>query len=264
MYLESVDPNSFTQEAFDAAAESSKKVDGLDDEARLQLYGLYKQTTVGDVNTSRPWPIDMVGRAKWDAWKAFEGMPKFNAGLAYIYIVENFLPDRLLNGDASGPSTMDLFSGMGVTTSTIKEASGKDSRPWTENESIFEVITSEPFDLSKLQNMVQNCTGVGNDGTNTTATVIASRGDDGMTPLHYAVDRGLIEACEILLDAGAPINAQDNDLQTPLMFAVTCEHEAIVSILMKYGADVNIRDGDGHTVLEQDGIPEAISSLLMS
>lgn len=37
----------------------------LGNDQKLQLYGLYKQATVGDVNTSRPWSTDFVGTAKW-------------------------------------------------------------------------------------------------------------------------------------------------------------------------------------------------------
>ena len=38
----------------------------------LKLYGLYKQATVGDVNTDRPgtFSMDFAGKAKWDAWSA--------------------------------------------------------------------------------------------------------------------------------------------------------------------------------------------------
>lgn len=39
-------------------------------EAKLKLYGLFKQATVGPVNTKRPGMTDFVGKAKWDAWNA--------------------------------------------------------------------------------------------------------------------------------------------------------------------------------------------------
>ena len=39
----------------------------------LQLYSLYKQATVGDVNTKRPGMTDFIGRAKWDAWEKLKG-----------------------------------------------------------------------------------------------------------------------------------------------------------------------------------------------
>ena len=45
------------------------------DDEMLKLYGLYKQATVGDVNTERPgtFSMDFAGKAKWDAWSANKG-----------------------------------------------------------------------------------------------------------------------------------------------------------------------------------------------
>ena len=40
---------------------------------KLEAYGLYKQATVGDVNTDRPGMLNFSGKSKWDAWKAREG-----------------------------------------------------------------------------------------------------------------------------------------------------------------------------------------------
>lgn len=54
-----------TDEEFNEAAEMVKAVTNLADNDRLQLYGLYKQSTVGDVNTSRPWAVEFVACAKW-------------------------------------------------------------------------------------------------------------------------------------------------------------------------------------------------------
>ena len=49
-------------------------VGALSNEEKLEFYALFKQGTVGDVNTERPGMLDMKGKAKWDAWKAKEGM----------------------------------------------------------------------------------------------------------------------------------------------------------------------------------------------
>lgn len=51
---------------FKAASDAvSSSGGGLGDTAKLQLYGLYKQGTVGPCRTSRPSMMDMVNRAKW-------------------------------------------------------------------------------------------------------------------------------------------------------------------------------------------------------
>ncbi len=53
----------------------------------LELYALYKQGTVGDVQGSRPGMLDFKGRAKWDAWSAKKGMNKDAAMQAYVDVV---------------------------------------------------------------------------------------------------------------------------------------------------------------------------------
>ncbi|XP_058086235.1 acyl-CoA-binding protein [Magnolia sinica] len=53
-------------------------------ENKLILYGLYKQATIGPVNTSRPGMLSPMDRAKWDAWKAVEGKSKEEAMGDYI------------------------------------------------------------------------------------------------------------------------------------------------------------------------------------
>ncbi|XP_076592846.1 acyl-CoA-binding protein-like [Chaetodon auriga] len=54
------------------------------DQELLDLYGLYKQATVGDVNTDRPGMMDFKGKAKWDARNSRKGMSKDDAMTAYI------------------------------------------------------------------------------------------------------------------------------------------------------------------------------------
>ena len=50
----------------------------------LAIYSLFKQGTVGNVNTSRPGMLDFTGKAKWDAWKGRDGMSQDDAKKAYI------------------------------------------------------------------------------------------------------------------------------------------------------------------------------------
>uniref|UniRef100_A0A3B4WC97 Acyl-CoA-binding protein n=1 Tax=Seriola lalandi dorsalis TaxID=1841481 RepID=A0A3B4WC97_SERLL len=58
------------QAKFDAAAADVKQLKAKPaDEEMLQVYSLFKQATVGDVNTARPGMFDFTGKAKWDAWE---------------------------------------------------------------------------------------------------------------------------------------------------------------------------------------------------
>jgi acyl-CoA-binding protein len=54
----------------------------------LELYGLFKQATAGDVTGSRPGMLDFKGRAKFDAWALRKGMSKEAAMAAYVELVE--------------------------------------------------------------------------------------------------------------------------------------------------------------------------------
>ena len=64
------------------------QVSALSNEDKLELYGLFKQATVGDCNTERPGMFDPKGKAKWDAWKAKEGMSSDDAKAGYVSKVQ--------------------------------------------------------------------------------------------------------------------------------------------------------------------------------
>eukprot|EP00121_Abeoforma_whisleri_P014809 Awhi_evm1s13657 len=72
-------------DAFNKAAEEVKNLSkSPNNDELIELYGLYKQATVGDVNTERPGMLDMKGKAKWDGWKNQEGRSKEQAEALYI------------------------------------------------------------------------------------------------------------------------------------------------------------------------------------
>ena len=43
-------------------------------ESIAEVYALYKQGSVGDVNIARPGMWNMLARGKWDAWNSKKGM----------------------------------------------------------------------------------------------------------------------------------------------------------------------------------------------
>jgi diazepam-binding inhibitor (GABA receptor modulating acyl-CoA-binding protein) len=57
----------------------------------LFLYAHFKQASAGDVSGSRPGMMDMVGRAKYDAWAKLKGMSKDDAMKKYVAKVESLL-----------------------------------------------------------------------------------------------------------------------------------------------------------------------------
>lgn len=53
-------------------------------DAKLAMYALYKQATVGPNTSPKPGMLDMAGRAKWGAWTALGVMSQADAEAAYI------------------------------------------------------------------------------------------------------------------------------------------------------------------------------------
>lgn len=57
----------------------------------LDLYALFKQGSEGDVQGKRPGMLDLVGRAKYDAWAKRKGQSTDEAKAAYVALVQKLL-----------------------------------------------------------------------------------------------------------------------------------------------------------------------------
>ena len=83
------------QEQFEAAAkrlqDNASVAGSIDDAKKLEIYALYKQGLIGDVNTDRPGMLDFKGKAKWDAWSGKKGVSKEDAQKQYIELIEALL-----------------------------------------------------------------------------------------------------------------------------------------------------------------------------
>ncbi len=53
---------------FQSAVDRLKSVKSVDNSQKLKLYALYKQATVGKNTSKKPGLMDLVGKAKWEAW----------------------------------------------------------------------------------------------------------------------------------------------------------------------------------------------------
>ena len=76
---------------FDAAVKTVQTAKGgfkPSNEMKLNFYSLYKQATEGDVKGKRPGMLNVVGRAKYDAWAKVKGLSSEAAMQQYIDKIE--------------------------------------------------------------------------------------------------------------------------------------------------------------------------------
>ncbi|XP_042432438.1 acyl-CoA-binding protein-like [Zingiber officinale] len=82
------------KEEFEEHAEKARTLPNTTtNESLLIIYGLYKQATVGPINTSRPGIFNQRDRAKWDAWKAVESKSQEEAMSDYIAKIKQLLEE---------------------------------------------------------------------------------------------------------------------------------------------------------------------------
>jgi uncharacterized protein len=65
---------------------------------------------------------------------------------------------------------------------------------------------------------------------------IDAPGDLGLTPLHYAAMRGDLSMVSLLLKAGAPLSARNDFGETPLRVAELGSHGDVANLLRRNGA----------------------------
>ena len=71
------------KEQFEASIDKAKGLPNQSNETLLELYSLFKQATIGDVEGDRPSGFDFWGAAKWDEWAKRRGMSADAAMRAY-------------------------------------------------------------------------------------------------------------------------------------------------------------------------------------
>ena len=73
-------------EEFSTCAEEVKtKINKtLSDEELKEIYALFKQGTMGDINIEKPGMLDVKASAKWEAWNSKKGMMQEEAKKKYI------------------------------------------------------------------------------------------------------------------------------------------------------------------------------------
>jgi acyl-CoA-binding protein len=79
---------SLTERFEEAVAKSKTLTTRPDNQTLLKIYALYKQGTQGDVQGDKPGFVDMVGRAKYEAWEGQQGKSRDEAMTDYIALID--------------------------------------------------------------------------------------------------------------------------------------------------------------------------------
>lgn len=231
---ESVDPleNNFNE----AASHLQTLVSNLDSNTLLIFYGLYKQSTVGPCNTSKPGIFNMQGRAKWNAWNDLGQMTKTDAMTAYVNKLKEIDPDWKMTTEANSEKPKKSYWVSVSTPLAIDDNSNKQ-----ENKTFHEHVKDGNID--EIKSYFNSEITVSNDSGNKLS--INEYDENGLGPIHWAADQGHSHILEVLLLNGADVNLVDSEGgQTALHYAISCGHIECVKVLKKHGADPTIKDSD--------------------
>lgn len=78
---------------------------------------------------------------------------------------------------------------------------------------------------------------------------VRDKSENGITPLHAAVQNGNVEIAALLLSYGAKVNARDTDKRTPLMMIDYDAETEMLDLLLVYGARFDLKDKRKNTLL---------------
>jgi len=238
----------------------------VSNEQKLTFYALFKQATIGPCNTSKPSILNMYERTKWNAWNELGKMSKDEAIMRYVNELEKVAPSwkEEAGNVGAADSDSDESDGGGGGGGTGGAMMHPQSRPIEEEEVPESDVPDAQKDIAfyaKLNrpNMIRQLIEKGES--------VDKKDEEGMTALHWAVDRGHEDLVKLLLtEFKANINAQDGDGSTPLHYAAMCEHLPLISALLQHGADPTIEDDTGETaaaaVRQVKGLPQETLQLL--
>lgn len=109
-------------------------------EEKLALYSLYKQATDGNVTSKRPGMLDMLGRAKWDAWAGREGMDPLDAKQLYV---ESMM--RILRKFGDRPQARELIEELETFSGDVAERvmRGELQQPYSQSSPKLTILYSD-------------------------------------------------------------------------------------------------------------------------
>ena len=217
---------------------------GLGSTDLLELYGLFKQVKKGRCDQPEPslWG-GMEKKAKWNAWIQLGAMGPEEAMLAYVNKVTSVAGASWEGKDGTATATPVVRKkapmGMGLNVSTIAEGQQPNDGTTTQDWKSLEGLHA----AAKEGNTETTRTLLSNASMN-----IDAQNEEGMTALHWACESGHGGIVQLLLEKKANLTLRENmDGMTALHFAIP--HAKVAELLVLAGADVNAQDNEGVTCL---------------
>lgn len=246
-------PSAGLQADFASAAAWVAAAADLTNTEKLALYGCYKQATAGDCPAKQPW--GMEASMKWQAWREHLGTPRAEAMLRYVAALDRTAPSWRTGprgaapGGRGGPK-----EGSGMSTGPAVSLLGCIGDPDQQGQ-----VDETP--VGQLCEKIADGDVEGARAVLRQAPGLALQADkDGMTPLHWACDRGCEEVARALLDmlsgrpdAAAHLNARDASGDTPLHFAVLTENQEIAKMLLACRADPDVKNNEDESPRQVGG-----------
>ncbi|KAH7647159.1 hypothetical protein FG379_002850 [Cryptosporidium bovis] len=255
-----------------AAKYCADNVSSFSNDELLELYGYYKQATVGDSPNSGSSVFSVFSlkdKAKAKSWAEKKGISPEDAAEKYIELIIKKNPDweTTIGKDIR---EISLSNSTSIPVMTSPDDKGIEEIDIESKGIINNALLNPIFNESNCSNIVFDafCSQVNNNNIDYIKGILdkfqflsRSTSSEGSTALHYACDKGYIELSALLLKYGADPNGKDKFGDTPLHISATCDNLECVKLLTSYGADPLIVNDDGLKPQETADNTEIISFL---
>ncbi|CXI44126.1 acyl-CoA-binding protein, putative [Plasmodium berghei] len=230
------------EEKFAQACNDVKIIQGkLKFEQWIYLYGLYKQITSGNIKndskSSLNFNDEMIKTEQMNAWKNCYGVSKKVCKYLYVKYFNELFPKGVENSNTN--FQIDLkknISKMKPLTDRFFGSSNTISKG--SEESLSDILCN--YIVSKNMSLIKKTIKAHPD-------LINAKNRDGLTPLHYACDRGFLDIVKFLIKAGANINEEDSLGDSVLHIAAYSGKMEIIKFLINAGVNIHKKNAEGLT-----------------
>lgn len=217
-------------------------------------HGMFDATPVSVRKPHTGWP-DNLSLMYWAAWGGYPELARLL--IAHGVGVHHELPIKG-NGERGTTSLQEAVApGPWKDDSDFRSNAGKRevARILIEDGAEYDACSAAGLgDSVRLQALLSDDPGVAREEQ-----------PYAMTPLHWAARAGSVECADLLLDAGADVNACTKVHRAPLHLAAEADKEGVTRLLVGRGANVDIQDRKGRTPLHRatyEGCVAAAEALL--